>query len=125
MAAFMYGDFPYAREVGHVEDAAGAAASIGEMEVLHDVPPDVLASVLHWLHKGGYDKVVVLDELRRRALQGYKYCHNEGCDVVGHPKDFKVCPLCKIARYCGEACQKQDWTTGGHKGQCGTARYDE
>jgi hypothetical protein len=101
MAAFMYGDFPYAREVGHVEDAAGAAASIGEMEVLHDVPPDVLASVLHWLHKGGYDK------------------------VVGHPKDFKVCPLCKIARYCGEACQKQDWTTGGHKGQCGTARYDE
>ena len=35
-------------------------------------------------------------------------------------KDFKVCPLCKIAWYCGDACQKLDWTTGGHKATCGT-----
>ena len=43
-----------------------------------------------------------------------------GCEVVGHLKDFKVCPQCKTARYCGDACQKQDWTTGGHKKTCGT-----
>ena len=36
-----------AREVGHVEEAAGAAASAGAMEG-HDVPPAALASVLHW-----------------------------------------------------------------------------
>jgi hypothetical protein len=29
-------------------------------------------------------------------------------------------PQCKTARYCGDACQKQDWTTGGHKEKCGT-----
>jgi len=49
-----------------------------------------------------------------------KYCHNEGCEVMGHIKDFKVCPQCKWTRYCGEACQKHDWTTGGHKAKCGT-----
>jgi hypothetical protein len=118
LAAFMYGDFPYAREVGHVEDAAGVAAWIGDMEVLHDVPPDVLASVLHWLQKGGYD-THKLDEFRIRAREGGKHCRNEGCDVVGHLKDFKVCPQCKTARYCGDACQKQDWNAGGHKETCG------
>ena len=55
------------------------------------------------------------------ALVGAKYCQNDGCTVVGHLKDFKVCPQCKIARYCGAACQKQDWTTGGHKAACGTS----
>jgi len=48
-------------------------------------------------------------------------CSNcEGCEVVGQLKDFKFCPQCKAARYCGAACQKQDWTTGGHKDKCGT-----
>jgi len=58
--------------------------------------------------------------LRRFALDGIPLCYNEGCEVVGQPKDFKVCPQCKTARYCGAACQKQDWTTGGHKARCGT-----
>jgi len=40
----MYGDEPYAREVGHVEEAAGVATSTGVMEG-HDVPPDVLIDV--------------------------------------------------------------------------------
>jgi len=53
-------------------------------------------------------------------LKGAKYCCNDGCEVVGHLKDFKVCPQCKTARYCGGACQKEDWTTGGHKTTCGT-----
>jgi TPR repeat protein len=119
LAAAMYGDISYAREVGHVEDAVEIATSIGDMEVFHDVPPDVLASVLHWLEKGGHN-TNVLDGFRTSVLEGYKYCRNEGCEVVGPLKEFKVCPQCKTARYCGAACQKQDWTTGGHKAKCGT-----
>ena len=119
LADRMYGDEPYAREVGHVGEAAGAASPAGVTEG-HDVPPDVLTGVLHWLRKGGYNPVHYIETLRRRSLEGAKYCFNDGCEVVGHLKDFKVCPQCKTARYCGEACQKQDWTTGGHKEKCGT-----
>jgi len=119
IAARMYGDLPYAREVGHVEEAAGVATSAGVMEG-HDVPPDVLTSVIHWLRKGGYDTFDGLDQFRREALEGDNYCVNDGCQVKGLLKDFKVCPQCKTARYCGDACQKQDWTTGGHKDTCGT-----
>jgi len=87
----------------------------------HDVPPDVLTGVAHWLRGGGHvDLAGPLDDLRKIALEGFKYCYNEGCEVVGHLKDFKVCPQCKTARYCGDACQKHDWTTGGHKATCGT-----
>jgi hypothetical protein len=119
LAARMYFDLPYAREVGHVGEAAGAARSAGVMEG-HDVRPDVLASVVHWLRKGGHQPVDELDKFRREALEGGHYCRNEGCEVVGQLKDFKVCPQCKTAWYCGAACQKQDWTAGGHKETCGT-----
>jgi len=119
VAARMYADSPYARDVGHVGEAAGVVTSAGVMEG-HDVPPDVMTSVLHWLRKGGRSPVDVLDEYRRRAVEGSKYCHNEGCEVVGHLKNFKVCPQCKTARYCGAECQKQAWTMGGHKETCGT-----
>jgi len=119
LAEFMYGDRPYAREVGHVEEAAGAATSAGVMGG-HDVPPDVLTSVVHWLRKGGHNPVAKLAGLRMTALVGARFCRNDGCQVVGHLKDFKVCPQCKAARYCGDACQKEDWTTGGHKSTCGT-----
>jgi len=123
LAIHMYTDMPYAREVGHVGEAAGVATSAGFMEG-HDVPQDVLASVVHWLVKGGHDPIDKLDGLRLVALQGGTFCQNEGCEVVGHIKDFKVCPQCKLTRYCGAACQKQDWTLGGHKETCGegTAR---
>jgi len=122
LAGLMYGDQPYAREVGHVGEAAGVATPAGVTEG-HDVPPDVMTGVLHWLRKGGHDAVEYLEVLRFMALEGANFCRNEGCEVVGHLKDFKVCPLCKIARYCGDACQKEDWTTGGHKETCGTADY--
>jgi hypothetical protein len=115
----MYGDHPYAREVGHVGEAAGVATSAGVMEV-HDVPPEVLTGVVHWIRKGGHDPVAELDVFRRIALKGAKYCRNGGCEVVGHLKEFKVCPQCKTARYCSDVCQKQDWTTGGHQEKCGT-----
>jgi hypothetical protein len=72
------------------------------------------------LRKGGHNVVAELDEFRREALYGGMYCFNDGCQVVSQLKQFKVCPQCKTARYCGDACQTQDWTTGGHKAKCGT-----
>jgi hypothetical protein len=120
LAARIYLDYPYAREVGQVGKAAGVAASIGDMEVLHDVPPDALTSVVHWLQLPGKNPASTLTAFRRAALEGHKYCCNDGCEVVGQLKDFKVCPQCKIYRYCGAACQKQHWTAGGHKETCGT-----
>jgi len=122
LAARMYLDYPYAREVGLVGEAAGVATSAGVMDGHSHVPPDVFTGVVHWLRKGGHNPIDNLDGLRKEALQGAKYCRNEGCEVVGLLKDFKVCPQCKTARYCGDACQKQDWTTGGHKAKCGTTR---
>ena len=92
---------PYAREVGHVGEAVGVATPVGVMEV-YDVPLDVLCGVAHWLRKGGYDLVGLdrqLGEFRKVALEGAKHCFNEGCEVVGHLKEFKVCPQCKTARY--------------------------
>ena len=114
-ARMLYLDLPYAREVGHVGEAAGDATSAGVTKG-HDVPLDVLTSVIHWLRTGGLDPID-----RREALEGAQYCTNDGCEVVGHLKDLKVCPQCKDARYCGAACQKAEWTTGGHKATCGTS----
>jgi hypothetical protein len=117
----MYLDMPYAREVGHVVEAARVATSAGDTEG-HDVPSDVLAGVVHWLREWGYhDPTGELDGLRRMALEGDRHCVNDRCEVVGLLKDFKVCPQCKTARYCNDECQKEDWTTGGHKATCGTA----
>ena len=121
LAKFVYFDMAYAREVGHVEETPGVATSAGVMEG-HELPSDVFTSVVHWLRKQEHDPIVALDLFRRDALEGAKYCRNEGCEFVGHLKDFKVCPQCKTVRYCGAACQKQDWTTGGHKATCGTAQ---
>jgi TPR repeat protein len=122
LAGHMYADQPYAREVGLVVKAAGVALSVVVTEG-HDVPADVLTGVSHWLRKGGFDPEIVLDLLRKSALEGGEYCRNEGCEVVGQLKDFKVCPQCKNARYCGSACQKEDWTTGAHQATCGTFQH--
>jgi len=130
LALHVYRDDPYAREIGHVEVAAGFATSAEVMEGLgltggrireHDVPPDVLTSVLHWLQKGCHEDPLRsrLNALRYMVLKGAPYCHNDGCVVEGLLKEFKVCPQCKTARYCGDACQKQDWNAGGHKEKCG------
>jgi len=123
LAARMYMDGPYAREVGHAGEAAGVAASVGVMEG-HDVPRDVLSGVVHWLRKGGHNLVDNLNGLRKESLEGSTYCCNDGCQVVGLLKEFKVCPQCKTARYCGDACQRLDWNAGGHKATCGTSVYE-
>jgi TPR repeat protein len=52
LAARMYLDMPYAREVGHVVEAVGVTSSAGVMEG-HDVPSDVLTSVVYCCGKGG------------------------------------------------------------------------
>ena len=77
LANRMYGDGPYAREVGHVGEAARVATSAGVMEG-HDVPPDVLTSVVHWSRKGGHNPVDFLNGLRKDALEGAQYCRNDG-----------------------------------------------
>jgi hypothetical protein len=83
----------------------------------HDVPPDVLTSILYWLRKGCASDGVrsdcgsvseELERCRKTTLEGSNYCCNDGCEVVGVLKDFKVCPQCKTARYCGAVCQKKD-----------------
>jgi len=123
LATHMYMDQPYAREVGHVGEAAGAASLSWVMEG-HDVSPDVMIGVLHWVRKGcatgQHDPLHKLDEMKSLTLEGGRHCHNDGCEVVGQLKEFKVCPQCKTSRYCGAACQKQGWNAGGHKDTCGT-----
>jgi hypothetical protein len=114
----MYADIPHAREVGHVEvEATGVAMSAADVEG-HDVPPEVLTSVVYWLRKGcvtgGPTPLDYLEEIRRAVVEGARYCVNDGCEVVGHLKDFKVCPQCKIARYCRWGCHSRvsDWLHG-------------
>jgi hypothetical protein len=94
LARFMYGDIPYAREVGHVVEVAAAARVVEA----HDVPPEVMTSVVHWLKRWRGDSVAALDELREVMKNGGPYCFNDGCKVVGLLKEFKVCPQCKNAR---------------------------
>jgi TPR repeat protein len=124
LARDMYRDMPHARAVGLVDvEVTGVAMSAGDMEG-HDVPPDVLTSVVYWLRKGcvagGPSVLDYLEAFRRVAVEGFPYCDNDGCEVVGQVKDFKVCPRCKIARYCSDSCQKHAWTAGEHKAKCGT-----
>ena len=79
-----------------------AVFRVGVRSQVHDVPPDVLADVLHWLRKGGHTPFTTfhaLLKLRGLALEGGAYCRNDGCEVVGQLKDLKVCPQCKTARY--------------------------
>jgi TPR repeat protein len=125
LALGMYEDRPHAREVGHVVvEATGVAMSATDMEGHDNVPPEVLTSVVHWLRKGcvtgPHTPLYYLEGFRRAVVEGAPYCDNDGCDVVGLLKEFKPCPLCKTARYCSDACQKQDWTAGEHKAKCGT-----
>jgi hypothetical protein len=42
------------------------------------------------------------------------YCYDDtGCEVTGQLKDFKICPQCETAWYCGVACEKHDCKLGG------------
>ena len=110
----MYADRPYAREVGHVGEAAGVATPAGVTEG-HDVPTDVLTCVVHWLRQGGLNQIDKLELFRRTALEGSRYCRNDGCEVKGLLKDFKVCPQCKTARYWAKRVRKRTGRRVGTK----------
>ena len=114
---------PWVRGSFHLAGVEARLCSQFHQAAAFQRAPRCLAGVIHWLRKGGHpvDPVDKLVEYRRESLEGAEYCVNSGCEVVGHLKDFKVCPQCKTARYCGDACQKEDWTTGGHKVTCGAA----
>jgi hypothetical protein len=134
IAMYMYADRPTARKAGCVSEidaatgaGAGVAASASAGDTNgHNRSPDVFTGVVHWLRKAfaldPQQRSVPsnLEEFRIKALKGNDYCCNDGCEVVGQLQDFKRCPQCKVALYCGDACQKEDWTTGGHKAMCGT-----
>ena len=75
--------------------------------------PMYCAGVVHWLVNGGHDIFRKLSVFRQLTLVGGKYCFNEGCEVVGHLKEFKVCPQCKTARYCvSETGLDNGWAQG-------------
>jgi TPR repeat protein len=82
LAHDMYEDWPHASEVGHVEvEATGVAMSAADMEG-HDVPPEVLKSVGHWLQKGcvtgGPTPLDYVEEFRREALRGVRIASTTG-----------------------------------------------
>jgi hypothetical protein len=47
---------------------------------------------------GTIQQSLVLGVFRLNATEGAAYCVNDGCEVIGHRKDFRVCPKCKSAR---------------------------
>jgi hypothetical protein len=82
LAREMYHDHPHACEVGLVEvEATGVAMSAADMEG-HDVPPEVLKSVGHWLQKGcvtgGPTPLDYVEEFRREALRGVRIASTTG-----------------------------------------------
>ena len=69
LAAHMYIDFPHAREVGRVVDADRVAPPAGVNMEGHDVPPDVLSGVVHWLRKVGRCRLTISKpELKARLV---------------------------------------------------------
>jgi TPR repeat protein len=62
LAIYVYLDLPHAREIGYVGEAAGAAMSARVMEG-HDISPDVLTGVVHWLQKGGHNLIYELRQV--------------------------------------------------------------
>jgi len=51
---------------------------------------DVVSTIHQSLVIGQRSPLDELEMFRRIALQGAKCCYNNGCEVVGHQKDFKV-----------------------------------
>ncbi|KAF7970759.1 hypothetical protein HWV62_23094 [Athelia sp. TMB] len=44
-------------------------------------------------------------------------CSNPACQRVERARRFRACSSCRLARYCGRACQKEDWR-GAHRALC-------
>jgi len=135
LARSMYRNDKWARKEGRVEHVTSfpnvthTLNSVSrDRHTHHDVPLQVLAEVVYWLQKGDVmevrchvaeENVSSLHKFRMEALIGETFCFNEACSFQGHMVDFKFCSKCMRAQYCSSACQRADWTTGGHKHTCG------
>jgi TPR repeat protein len=99
------------------------ASALAELYIKdgHDIPKDVMTSILLWLHRGEVKNDSVsqtLNAFKEASTVGSEFCYNDNCTVKGLLKQFKVCPNCRTAHYCSRACQKDDWVE--HKKVCGT-----
>nr|GAT47923.1 predicted protein [Mycena chlorophos] len=59
--------------------------------------------------------------LKKYVAGGYpakRMCDNTTCSKVGLEAEFKRCSGCSWTVYCCAACQKTDWSSGGHKQGC-------
>jgi len=80
LAGRMYADLPYAREVGHVGEAAGVAASVGVVEG-HDVPPDVLTSVVLGCGRGDISQSTRLTSYADKRWRGVSIATTTGAKL--------------------------------------------
>jgi len=113
LGKLVYADLNNARQLGHVEQAAGLTAPAAEG---HDVSMDVLNDAAYWFQRGGHDVSLTLADCRKTAVEGSRGCGNDGCVVLGLRHDFKLCARCETKRYCGPACQREDWPR--HQAKC-------
>ena len=44
--------------------------------------------------------------------------HRRKCANCSNQVELKKCNKCKIAKYCGVECQKEQWYNRGHKAMC-------
>merc|ERR1719362_132525 len=60
---------------------------------------------------------VLCEEVHRISRTAGK---NTACSFCGKKSDsaLPACSLCKVMRYCSKECQKQHWSSGGHKKLC-------
>ena len=124
-AIALYLNLPYAREDLLVASAPAVSDQIIEENPM--VPASILPSVVYWLSVSrdlttdGLN--VNLRRLQKLAVEGGKFCFNEGCDAKGLLNSFRVCSKCKVCRYCSKKCQEEDWAAG-HKTTCGRVECD-
>lgn len=62
------------------------------------------------------------DRLKLRAeVLSLRRCSNLKCTTLRQSSKValgKLCVGCKVARYCGQDCQRKDWKKGGHRLVC-------
>ncbi|KAJ7065683.1 hypothetical protein C8F01DRAFT_1126400 [Mycena amicta] len=67
-------------------------------------------------------RLALLDRCEAGEFPAFKMCDNTQCAHHAQEAEFKRCSGCHSTIYCSTACQKTDWTVGGHKKGCGALR---
>ncbi|KAJ7065614.1 hypothetical protein C8F01DRAFT_1126228 [Mycena amicta] len=67
-------------------------------------------------------RLALLDRCDAGEFPAFKMCDNIQCAHHAQEAEFKRCSGCHSTIYCSTACQKTDWTVGGHKKGCGALR---